>query len=296
VDEMKKVVFLTYLILLLILIALLGCAQTPQVQKEGISLKEKDDKIIIEKVSFPSTLEKEVMIPATYYRRTSIIVDKSPAVILIHGAFGLRGFEKNCAKRFCKFNYSVLLPDFFTPRKIDHLSLAAGMRREETREHGKKWVEDTFAAIEYMEKRGIEASQIVLLGWSVGGAIALLSASEYEKNLRAAIAYYSPCNDAQSRLAKTKIPLLIIQAENEDSPFSSKKDCIPQYEMLQKLQLPIEFYVLKGAYHSFDNPEAPSTPQPQYGIANQYSRHATEEAWRITLDFLERCFKQKRGG
>ncbi len=134
----------------------------------------------------------------------------------------------------------------------------------------------------------------MLFGWSVGGTYALWAASIYEKNIGAAIAYYSPCNFVLSVITRTQVPLLLIQAEYDDWPYSREKDCIPQFKMLQKLNLPIEFHIVKGAYHCFDNSKAPIFPSTLYGCTIEYSARATEEAWKVSIDFLERKFMQKR--
>ncbi|GMT41693.1 MAG: alpha/beta hydrolase [bacterium] len=179
---------------------------------------------------------------------------KSSTILYVHGNAGTIADRLAVIKGYIESGYNVFIFDF------------RGFGKSDGKPDRKSFVQDTFTAYDYLTKsRGAAASDIVLLGQSLGGAAALKLANA--KECRAVIlegTFYSIRQvardiypnipiwllassyfDNSREVKKLAVPLLLIHGENDE--------VTPYYhsEMLFKdARKPKEFINIKGSDHT----------------------------------------------
>ena len=105
--------------------------------------------------------------------------DEELAVILVHGLNGNRtaGNALELVSRLFELDFIVLLFDMRGHGESDGDRLSAG--------YFEKW--DVLGAYDFLVERGVSPGSIGVLGWSLGGATALLAVAE-EPDIRAVVA------------------------------------------------------------------------------------------------------------
>ena len=115
-----------------------------------------------------------------------------PGVIVAFELFGLTGHIRNMVERIAQLGYVVIAPDFYhrTSPGIELPATADGRARgfqllhQLTRQQA---INDVSATITYLRET-IHCSQIGMVGFSVGGHIAYLAATQFD--LKATVVFY----------------------------------------------------------------------------------------------------------
>lgn len=195
---------------------------------------------------------------------------RSPLVLALHGCGGVWNSRGQMGKRYRDYQawfqsrgISFLLLDSFTPR-----GKPAGICTEPTAQrdiHPEQRRIDVHNAMHWLSQQAwVDASRILVLGWSHGGSTTLASIDrslpwpEGLPDFRAAVAFYPGCTPASQRdRYQPGMPLLLMIGESDD--WTPARPCILLHERQQARlrsegleETRFEFKLYPGAYHGFD--------------------------------------------
>jgi dienelactone hydrolase len=188
-----------------------------------------------------------------------------PAVIALHGCNGLASSKGELnpvwsrqAGYFNAERMHLLALDSFGPRGLSSICEVPNNRRTVTEDDRR---EDVFAAIRWLAAQpGVDASRIVVVGWSHGAQAALGVLDAADKAVqaqpvrpRAAIAFYPGCGRFRRMLNyELSAPLLVMIGELDD--WTPAADCVALGNRLAGEGKPrFELTVYPGSYHAFDS-------------------------------------------
>lgn len=191
--------------------------------------------------------------------------DRRPVIIGLHGCGGGLDSKGNFAERLHRYGgyfnaerMHFLVLDSFTPRGQKSICETPNARRTI---HESDRREDVFAAIDWLVKQpSVDASRIVVMGWSHGAQTVLSTIDATDKYVqaqkvqpRAAVAFYPGCL-LNNRMFNYEVhqPLLIMIGELDD--WTPAKECVTLQARLQKdkANAPVDLVVYPGSYHGFD--------------------------------------------
>ncbi|WP_431097305.1 dienelactone hydrolase family protein [Polaromonas aquatica] len=190
-----------------------------------------------------------------------------PVVIGLHGCGGGLDSKGNFADRLFRYGgyfnaerMHFLALDSFTPR--GQKSICEIPNRLRTINESDRR-EDVFAAIDWLVKQpSVDASRIVVLGWSHGAQTVLRTIDATDKYVqaqkvqpRAAVAFYPGCLLSNKMWSyEVHMPLLIMSGELDD--WTPARECVSLQQRLQKdkANAPVDLVVYPGSYHGFDGP------------------------------------------
>jgi dienelactone hydrolase len=185
-----------------------------------------------------------------------------PAVVGMHGCGGL--FEKDrktlspnrmdWAQRFVEAGYVALFPDSFQPR--GYLSVCE-IKLNEQPVKMNDHVGDLAGAINWLAGQPfVDRDKIALIGWGTGGRVVLRILDPQlplhkRVNLKAAIAFYPPCEGLTrvTEFTPRLAPTILIGAKDE---WVRPAPC---QALAARWGSPIVVY--PGAHHNFDVPNVP---------------------------------------
>ena len=205
------------------------------------------------------------------------------AILLVHEWYGLDSFARGKAEAYAKVGYDVLAVDIYKGKVTDDPNTAKGFM-EEAFGAGDQVPTRVAAGIEALSKEsGTAPSDIVMLGYSFGGAVTLNTAGAGQ-DLAGFIAFYGPVG-AESSFEKGQIkaPLLAIFA-GEDAVIS-QSDVATFKSALQGAEADATVHVVEGKQHSFANPNA-SDVAARSGFPFAYCPESDAETFQMTLDFI----------
>jgi dienelactone hydrolase len=207
-----------------------------------------------------------------------------PAVVLMHGCSGLlndkgRIFANYRAWMRALFakGYDVLTVDSAGSRGFGQTCTAGPDRVTEYRDRPK----DAYAALQYLQAQPqVQPDRIGLMGWSQGGAIALLSINDksigrpagLKGDFVAAVAFYpgacserlqsKPFTQVEPQQWTTTIPLLVLFGEAD--VWTLFAPCEEFIAGARARGNPVELKSYPAAVHGFDAPNQPRKELPAY--------------------------------
>lgn len=206
-----------------------------------------------------------------------------PAVVAIHGDFGLTDAIDANARRLARLGYVVLAVDLYRGEKVDSLLdahiLDRGLPEERTRA-------DLQAAVDFLTRQDeVDANAIGVIGWDMGGGYALDTARG-DRRLRAAITCYGRLVTDAELLRPMRAAVLCLCAGKDEGNPPETREAFRQamHASGRRLDGP---HVFAAAEHGFLNP-SPHTESPAPDPAT------VEQAWQVIERFL--AAELPRGG
>ena len=196
-----------------------------------------------------------------------------PGVIVIQEWWGLVDHIKNLADRFANEGFVALAPDLYhgeTTRSPDE----AGKRLMAL--NIAEAAKDMRGAGEYLHGLDqVDPKAIGILGFCMGGQLALYAATEFPQVFSAGVDFYGIHPNAQIDPENLEVPILAHFAKRDTSvPEESARQLVESIESSGK-NIEAHFY---DADHAFFNDTRPEV----------YDEDAARLAWTRTLDFLRR--------
>src|SRR5680860_1165035 len=126
------------------------------------------------------------MLPSYFARPEG---EPSPAVLIIHDVFGANVFYQDLARRLAHEGFAALLPDFFVrqgalPEQTREAALARATQLDEP-----TTMMDISHTLHWLERHEGTAGRIGVVGFCMGGTLALLSAGRHPVPA-AVVSYY----------------------------------------------------------------------------------------------------------
>jgi dienelactone hydrolase len=179
-----------------------------------------------------------------------------PAVILLHGASGLRGRrEQTYGRQLADMGVAVLVLDAFAPRR----QLARGFIERVLNITETMLLADAYAALRYLAARPeIDGGRVLFMGFSYGGMASVI-ASYAQVAARFApggerfaghIALYAPCIARFDDARTTGAPVLMLMGD--DDAMIDLERCALIVADLERGGTQARMVVYPGAHHQWD--------------------------------------------
>ncbi len=196
-----------------------------------------------------------------------------PGVVLIQEWWGLVPHIQEVARRFAADGFFALVPDLYHGRTAAEPNEAQKLAMELDRGRAAQEIQ---AAIKYLASlSAVRPKKIGLIGWCMGGRLALLTAAaDQSDDLGAVVAFYGHPPDPQEA-ARMRTPVLGLYGSGDHSiPVSAVREF---EEVLEQQHVPHQIHVYKAAPHAFFNDTRTS-----------YREAPARDAWQRTLDWFGR--------
>jgi len=194
-------------------------------------------------------------------------------VLVIQEYWGLVDHIKDVADRCAAAGFVALAPDLYhgeqakSPDDAGKLMMALNIAETAKDLRG--------AADALIARDDVRPKRVGIIGFCMGGQLALYGACEYPERIAAAVDFYGVHPKVTLRLDRLNAAVLAHFAERDHStPPDKARELVRQVEAAGKH---IEAYYY-NADHAFFNDTRPKV----------YSRTDAEEAWKRTVDFLNR--------
>ena len=179
-----------------------------------------------------------------------------PAVILLHGASGIRGArEQTYGRQFAAMGIAALVIDVFAPRR----ELGRGFVERILNITETMFVADAYAGLRYLASRPeIDSERVVMMGFSYGGMASVLAAyaqvaerfSQNGERFAGHVAYYGPCIARFEDSTTTGAPVLMLFGD--DDAIMDAERCSEIIEDLEQGGSAASMTVYPGARHQWD--------------------------------------------
>jgi len=266
-------------VLLILILIIISCAQQTPVINDNDNLIRNAD--MIKEGNF-NKLEIDTFDvdygTATGYLAQPKVPGIYPGIVMIHEWIGLNDYVKEMARQLAAEGYVVLAVDLYEGKVAKNTTEARELSTK-VRNNIPAAVSNMKTAVNYLkELDNVDDSKIASMGWCFGGGMSLqLSLNE---KLAATIIYYGNMETNKTRLSVIKWPVLGIFGEADTSiPVASVKEFDAA---LDELEIENEIYIYPNVGHAFANPSGMN-----------YAAQETKDAWKKTVEFLDRNLKNK---
>ncbi len=195
-----------------------------------------------------------------------------PGVVVIQEWWGLLPHIKEVATRFARAGFVALAPDLYygaaATEPDEARKLAMALDRERA-------VRDIDAAARYLGGlENVSPAKVGVVGWCMGGALALSTAASSDR-IGATVAFYGrPLSEEDT--ARIQAPVLGLYGEADTGiPVTAVKEF---EQALATHGVPHEIHIYPGARHAFFNDTRLQAYDPQ----------AAADAWTRTLAWFRR--------
>lgn len=203
----------------------------------------------------------------------SVPVNPGPGIVVIQEYWGLVDHIKNLADRFAAEGFVALAPDLYhgsmtrSPDEAGKMLMALNIGEA---------AKDIRGAAEFLvDLEEVEPKKVGVLGFCMGGQLALYAAAEFPEQISAGVDFYGIHPNAQIDPAKLEVPILAHFAKRDT--FVPEETARALIDSIESKGKPIEAHFY-DADHAFFNDTRPEV----------HNRAAAALAWTRTLDFLRR--------
>jgi len=196
-----------------------------------------------------------------------------PGVVVIQEWWGLVPHIKDVAERFAREGFVALAPDLYhgqvadEPDEARKLAMALDAQRA---------VQEIAAAARHLKKLDqVVPQKVGVVGWCMGGGLALSTAAHHADLIGAAVAFYGRPLTA-SDTARLEAPVLGLYAEHDHG---IPVEAVRAFEAeLKRRNVPHEVRVYPDTSHAFFNDTRPQI----------YQAAAAQDAWERTLAWFRK--------
>lgn len=216
------------------------------------------------------------------------------AVIVIHEVWGLNDHTRDIADRLAAAGYRSLAPnllaetdiashaaqlqlDLFNPQKRNQAQprLRELMAPLHEPDFAPRTAGRLQACFDYLYDQPGVSKKVSVMGFCFGGSYSFTLAAQ-EPRLAAAIPFYGHAPLEADTLAGIKCPVLAFYGEQDEGLM---KDLPQLKQLMQQAGVDFTAQIYPDCGHAFFNDTNPYA----------YNQAAAKDAWRRSLEFLERC-------
>ena len=196
-----------------------------------------------------------------------------PAVIVIHEWWGLNNWTKAQVDHLGELGFIALAVDLYSGKTLKRKQKAAAkkMLRQLSL---KKSLGTFYAAKRYLQNMPEASGNIGVVGWGMGGGIALEAGLRFA-DLKAAIIVYGSLTKDASRVADLEVPILGIFGREDNAV--GQKEVAEFRKILQEKAKPHKIKIYPKVAHAFMNKSS----------KHSYDPTSTTLAWREIDAFLK---------
>jgi carboxymethylenebutenolidase len=189
------------------------------------------------------------------------------AILIIHDWWGMLDYNREWADQFAQQGYRAMVIDLYQGHHPTDVKAAGEYMRTLNQQVNQRKLQ---TALTHLRSA---CQKIAILGWSYGGLQAQHAALQFPELVDALIIYYCRIILDKNNVSSLKGPVLAIFAERERT-WPDKQVSLELAMTEAGKHLTCQSY---DADHGFVNPESP-----------RYDSEVTEEAWQVTLKFLDK--------
>ncbi|MGF7175781.1 dienelactone hydrolase family protein [Azospirillum doebereinerae] len=227
---------------------------------------EDDSRLAAEKVSFQGATGDV----SGYIARPKLI-DKAPAVIVIHENRGLNAYVEDVTRRLATEGFVAFAPDLLSP--LGGTPQDADKARDMIAQlDADKTVNNLVGAMSYLMAYRYSSGKVGAVGFCWGGGMMNRLAIK-ASDLKAGVAFYGPPPDP-ALVGTIKAPLMLHYAGLDQRLNAA----VPAYdEALTKAKVEHQVFMYDGVNHAFHNDTS----------AERYNKEAADLAWTRSVAFLK---------
>jgi carboxymethylenebutenolidase len=194
-------------------------------------------------------------------------------VVVLQEWWGLVPHICDVADRFAAEGYVALAPDLYggdtttDPDEAGRKLMALDIDRAAV---------DLRGAVAALQDQGGVSGQVGVVGFCMGGQLALLAATTRPSAVGAAVDFYGVHPNVKPDFSRLDCPVLGLFAENDASVNADAVSSL--VSSIEAAGKSIEHHTYSGAGHAFFNDSRPEA----------YNAEAAADAWKRTLAFFER--------
>jgi carboxymethylenebutenolidase len=198
--------------------------------------------------------------------------DSGAGVVVIQEWWGLVDHVKNVADRFADEGFVALAPDLYhgeqarSPDEARKLSMALNIHQAAEEIHA--------AARHLLAMPQVSPKKVGVVGFCMGGALALCAATEFPDAISACVDFYGGHSKAAIDPAKLRVPLLAHFGTRDQMVVRGEAQTLVR--RISDAGKFVDAYYYDGAGHAFFNDTRPDAYDPD----------AASLAWDRTLAFL----------
>ena len=207
--------------------------------------------------------------------------EKAPVVVVIHEIFGLSDWIRGVADQLAKEGFIAIAPDFLSgrgPNKGGSQELGSQGSVQEIRN---VTPDDTVRILNDVRTYALALpaanGKVAAMGFCWGGGTTFTYALR-QPALNAGVSYYGPMPGDAAVYTSAKVPVLGLYGAN-DARVNANIETAKTG--MANAKAPYEPHIFEGAGHGFLRQQAGNQNAPG-------NLKATEEGWRLTLDFLRK--------
>lgn len=198
---------------------------------------------------------------------------RGPGIVVVQEWWGLVGHIKSVADRFAAEGFVALAPDLYkgesakSPDQAGKMLMALNIGQTASALRG---------AAEFLTASdAVQPKKIGVVGFCMGGQLALFAGCEYPELISAVVDFYGIHPKVQPRLERLQAPLLAhFGLKDKSVPPNEARALTKQLEDAGK-RVEAHFYDAPHAFFNDDRPEV-------------YSAADAQLAWQRTIDFLKK--------
>lgn len=196
-----------------------------------------------------------------------------PAVVVIQEWWGLLPHIKDVAERFARQGYLALAPDLYHGAQAAEPDEARKLAMDLDQERALREILGAAAYLQALEQ--VAPKKIGVIGFCMGGRLALATAAADDQGLLGAVAIFYGAPRDPGLAGQIQIPLLgLYGSEDHGIPVESVRSFQAELEQ-HGVEHHIQIY--EGAPHAFFNDTRPHIYQPE----------AAADAWTRTLNWFQ---------
>jgi carboxymethylenebutenolidase len=207
--------------------------------------------------------------------------EKAPVVIVIHEIFGLSDWIRGVADQLAKEGFIAIAPDFLSGRGPNKGGSQELGSQGSTQEIRNVTPDDTVRILNDVRTYALALpaanGKVAAMGFCWGGGTTFTYALR-QPALNAGVSYYGPMPGDASAYANAKVPVLGLYGGN-DARVNANIETAKTG--MANAKAAYEPHIFEGAGHGFLRQQTGNQNAPG-------NMKATEEAWKLTLDFLRK--------
>jgi len=216
-------------------------------------------------------------------------IGKRPGILVVHEWWGHNDHARNRAKMLSEAGYTALALDMYGDGKLaNHPKKAAEFMNVAF----SNWSDSQARYNKAMEilksHETVDPTQIGSIGFCFGGAVSIRMARG-GSNLKGVVAFHSAL-PVEPAITKNAIKSAILIINGSEDGFLKPEAVASFSQDMFKANVDFTYINLKGAKHSFTNPQADEFRKKFNIAALEYNKKADETAWAAMLKFFKRVF------
>ena len=216
--------------------------------------------------------------------------DKRPGMMVVHEWWGHNDHARNRAKMLAEAGYTALALDMYGSGKLANHPKKAG---EFMSAAFSNWPDSQARYNKAMEvlkaHKTVDATRIGSIGFCFGGAVSIKMARG-GADLKGVVAFHSAL-PIEPAITKNSMKSAVLIINGGEDGFLKPESVASFSQDMFKANVDFTYMNLKGAKHSFTNPQADEFAKKFNIAALQYNKKADEQGWAAMLSFFKRVFE-----